>query len=571
MINTQKVIVDKYPKINSVPKPILNYLFGAVRKVIHENDINKFLEDNKNLGAFSFVDSILEYFNFSYKFNNKELENIPTSGKVVIVANHPLGALDAISLIDLIHSVRSDIKVVANDVLSSIEQLKPILIGVDSFGSSLTKESVKDIRNALNNNEAVIIFPSGEVSRARTNGIKDLKWNKGFLKFATDANAPILPIHIKAKNSAMFYTLSSINKSISTFLLPHEMFRQKGGSLEFTIGELIPYKNYAKTNIDVKTTVKLFKKHLYRISKGKKGIFETEKAIAHPEDRQKLKKELLKTKLLGTTSDNKKIYLYEYEQGSVILKEIARLRELTFRKVEEGTGARRDKDNYDYYYKHIVLWDDNDLEIVGAYRIGESNFIEPNLGVQGFYTNTLFNFKEEFKDYLFNSIELGRSFVQPKYWGSRALDYLWQGIGAYLYNNPNIKYMFGPVSLSSALPKEALNLITYYYNLYYGCQKELVESKRPFKLTTQKEEELSKIFSGDDIKQDFLTLRNQLSYYNATVPTLYKQYTELCENDGVKFLDFNIDKDFNDCIDGFILVDITKIKAKKAERYIKGL
>ncbi len=571
MINTQEAIRSKYPKVNSIPKPISKYLFNIIEKVIHQNDINYFLEENKNLGPFSFVERVLEYFEFSYKFNKKEIENIPTSGKVVIIANHPLGALDAMSLIDLVHSVRNDIKVVANDVLSSVEQLKPILIGVDSFGSSLSKNSVKEIHKALNNNEAVIIFPSGEVSRARTNGIKDVKWHKGFLKFATDNCAPILPIYIKAKNSALFYTLSSINKSISTFLLPHEMFKQKNGSLEFRIGEIIPYKNYSKIKLDTKTTVKLFRKHLYKIAKGKKGIFETEKSIAHPEDRQKLKKELLNTKLLGTTNDNKKIYLYEYEKGSVILKEIARLRELTFRKVEEGTGTKRDKDNYDYYYKHIILWDDNDLEIVGAYRIGESNYIQPQFGFNGFYTNSLFNFKDEFKEYLFNSIELGRSFVQPKYWGSRALDYLWQGIGAYLYNNPNIKYMFGPVSLSSGMPKEALNLIVYYYNLYYKCNKELVIPKRAFKISKQEEIELSKLFSGENAREDLITLKSRLSYYNTSIPTLYKQYTELCEDGGVKFLDFNIDKDFNDCIDGFIMVDIEKIKPKKAQRYIKGI
>jgi len=149
------------------------------------------------------------------------------------------------------------------------------------------------------------------------------------------------------------------------------------------------------------------------------------------------------------------------------LREIGRLREYTFRKVEEGTGKKRDTDSFDKYYEHIVLWDENDLEIVGSYR------------------NTLFKFKEEFESYLVDSIELGRSFVQPKYWGSRALDYLWQGIGAYLVQNPSIKYIFGPVSLSVALPKDALNLIVSYYSHYYGTKKPLVKEIDPFVMNKQ--------------------------------------------------------------------------------------
>lgn len=173
MINVQASLIHKYPKINAVPKPLLSPLFSAIKKVIHENDINIFLKQQQYAGPFSFVESVLDYFNFSYKVSSNQIENIPPSGRVVIIANHPLGALDALSLIHLIKKVRSDIKIVANDMLSEIEQLKPILVGVNSFGDNITKTSVKEIHNALEKEEAVIIFPSGEVSRARPNGVKD--------------------------------------------------------------------------------------------------------------------------------------------------------------------------------------------------------------------------------------------------------------------------------------------------------------------------------------------------------------------------------------------------------------
>ncbi len=569
MINVQQTITTKFPAINKLPPLVTTPLFGAIKKVIHENDINFFLEQNRHLGAFDFIENVLEYFHFSYKTSQNQIENIPKTGRVVIIANHPLGALDALSLIDMIKNVRTDIKVVANNMLSSIEQLKPLLIEVDAFGGKIPKKSAQKVYESLEKEEAVIIFPSGEVSRIRPNGIKDIKWHKGFLRFATKAQAPILPIYIKAKNSALFYTISSINKTLSASLLPHEMFHQKNKTLEFKIGELIPYNSFANTLADTNAQIKLFRKHLYRIAKNKKPIFTTQTCIAHPEERQLLKEELKKAQLLGKTNDGKRIYLYEHESESFLMREIGRLRELTFRKVEEGTGNKRDLDEYDNYYKHIILWDEEALEIVGSYRIAESNFVHKHYGVEGFYSNSLFNFEPQFERYLQNSIELGRSFVQPKYWGSRALDYLWQGIGAYLYKNPHIKYMFGPVSLSSALPKDAQNLIIYYYDLYYGRFSQYLKPTKPFILNSQERQELRNIFDGEDIKKDFLTLKAQLKCYGVTIPTLYKQYTDLCEEDGISFMGFNIDHAFNDCIDSFILVEIDKIKAKKKERYIR--
>ncbi len=569
MVNVQKTIFLKYPGIEKFPFLVRKFLLEFIKKIIYENEINNFLKVNSNMGAFEFIDMVLEYFNFSYKFSSNQIENIPSSGRVIIIANHPLGALDALSLINLIKRVRSDIKVVANDILREIEPLKSIILSVDVFGEKISKETIENIYTALDNEEAVIIFPSGEVSRVRPEGIRDIKWHKGFLKFAIKKSTPILPVYIKAKNSSFFYTMSAINKKFSTIFLPYEMFNKKNKNLEFMIGKIIPFKSFRDRNIDIKTKVKLFRRHLYSIAKNKKEIFATQKCIAHPENRQEIKNELKNSKLLGSTNDDKKIYLFEYKKESAVIKEIAMLREFTFRKVEEGTGKKRDNDEFDEYYKHIVLWDEDALEIVGAYRIGESNFIYGYFGYSGFYTNTLFDFKSSFKPYLKNSIELGRSFVQPKYWGSRALDYLWQGIGAYLYKNPHIRYMFGPVSLSSSIPKSAKNLIIYYYDLYYGSKDSLVKAKRAYTISEKEKKEISSIFCAKNKKENFMILKEQLECYGVNIPVMYKQYSELCEEGGMCLLDFNIDEDFNDCVDGFIIIDIEKIKDKKRKRYIK--
>ena len=567
MIDIQKEIEKKFPNINKKENFLKKSLFKVAKKIVHEDSINQFLSQNEHLKGFEFVDAVLDYFDFDYTVSSSDLQNIPSSGKVVIIANHPLGGLDALCLLRLISQVRKDVKIVANDFLVGFEALNSLLIPIDNYKLRQSKNDIKKIYEALNNEEAIILFPAGEVSRATPKGIKDPAWNKGFLNFAQNSNAPILPIFLDAKNSKTFYTISVINKTFSTLLLSHEMFNKKSKRIAIKVGQIIPNENITPKGIDKKFLLNLYRKHLYSLKKGKKSFFETQSAIAHPVSRIDLLNELKRSKLIGQTSDGKKIFLYDYVEDSIVLKELGRLRELSFRKVGEGVNKKRDTDKYDIYYQHIILWDENDLEIVGSYRIGNSDFIFKNIGVKGFYSNNLFKYNEEFTPYLKNSIELGRSFVQPKYWGTRALDYLWFGIGAYLKSNPNIKYMFGPVSMSASFPTVAKDMMIFYYSHYFKEEVNLVEGKTPYQYSNNISE-IKELFDLEDKKKDFKFLKSALSSIGVTVPTLYKQYSEITEDGGIKFLSFNIDKNFGDCIDGFILVEVDKIKDSAKKRYI---
>jgi putative hemolysin len=239
--------------------------------------------------------------------------------------------------------------------------------------------------------------------------------------------------------------------------------------------------------------------------------------------------------------------------------------------VGEGSGKSRDIDGYDRYYHHLVLWDDDDLEVVGSYRIGECGWILSWLGKEGLYLNELCDMNDNFDTILEDAIELGRSFVQPKYWGSRALDYLWQGIGAYLVHNPHIKYMIGPVSISGSFPKSAQDALVYFYSHYFGSNHTTMRAKSPYHLSEFVQAEFTALFRGDDYTEDFTRLKSYLKAFDLSVPTLYKQYTELCEEGGVEFMDFGIDVDFNNCIDGYIVVDIRKIKEAKKKRYMHNV
>jgi len=568
MINIEKEILKKFPNLSKRAPMLQKSLFKVAQKLVHEDQVNEFLKEHNHLKGFDFIEAVLEYFKFDFSYSSRDIENIPSTGRVVIISNHPLGALDALCLLKLVSSVRKDVKIVANDFLAGIDALDSLFIKVDNFKSKQTKENIKNIYSALEKEEAVIIFPAGEVSRVTPTGIKDGKWQKGFLKFASKTQSPILPILVDAKNSKTFYTVSVLNKTFSAVLLSDEMFKKRDKNIKVKVGKLIPYESIMEGSSKKLSLVDQYKKHLYSLKKGKKCFFDTINTIAHSENRQSLKKELKKSKLIGETSDGKKIYLFDYSSDSAVIKEIGRLRELSFRKVNEGVNKKRDIDKYDQYYQHIVLWDEEDLEIVGSYRIGNGNNIYKEYGKDGFYTNTLFPFKKTFEKLLPDSIELGRSFVQPKYWGTRALDYLWFGIGAYLKHNPQIKYMYGPVSLSGNYPQYAKELIVDFYSNYFPYKKQFVECLNEFEYETSNIA-LDNPFEFKDYKNDLKLLKNKLKNIDLTIPTLYKQYGELCENYGLEFHGFNIDPDFSNCIDGFIIVTIDKIKQSKIDRYIR--
>ncbi len=571
MISVESAIRLNYPRFFEYPPFVSAPVLALLRGLYHEREINSFLELHQEKGI-PFIDAVLDHLDISYSADQRELENIPAIGKVIIAANHPMGAMDAFALIRLVSQMRQNrkVRILANPALMQIPQLAELLIPVDNITGKVSRESVRMVEEALEREEAVIIFPAGEVSRFRPWGVCDGYWKSGFLKFALRTQAPILPVFIHARNSLSFYLASMLYKPLGTMLLAHEIFQAQHLRLKFTIGGLIRERVLQRSDLPLTRHAKLFRKHLYRLARGAEPIYASEQCIAHPESRQQLKQELKGLERIGATNDGKHIYLADYERAPALMREIGRLREYTFRKVEEGTGGKRDLDSYDRHYRHIVLWDDEALEVVGAYRIGECESILKEHGEAGLYMSELCEFDVRFnKRYLPQAIELGRSFVQPRYWGTRALDYLWHGIGAYLKQHPEVRYMYGPVSLSHAYPRAAKDALISFYMLYFGAQDgPLLQAKTPYRLPETSRQEMSELFSGTDYQDDFKRLRRYLKAFNVAVPTLYKQYSELCEEGGIQFFDFGIDNDFGDCVDGYLLADVQAIREERRSRYI---
>lgn len=563
MFTVENVLNKHYPKLAS--RPLLGPSVAFVlRHLLHEKEIREFADTYPHYHDIDFVEQVLEFFNISYSVRNSEKSRIPATGKAIIIANHPIGSLDALALIKLISEIRSDVKVVANQMLMEIEALHGMLLPVNNMQGGTVKEHLHAIQSHIAADGAVLIFPAGEVSRLRPQGVRDTHWQSGFLRLAKQAKAPIVPVFIDAKNSPLFYSLSMIYKPLATILLVKEMFNQRKTHLPMRIGEEIPYSAYEGMALPLKEQVKLFKKHLYKIGCGKKPIYQTQAPIALPENRQELMKAMHNCELLGETADKKQIYLYIHKGSSPIMREIGRLREISFRAAGEGTLTKRDIDAYDSHYFHLVLWDQDELEIAGSYRFGDAETLSVKGHPTGLYSATLFDYGSGHKELFKYGLELGRSFVQPKYWGKRSLDYLWYGIGAYLSRYPKYKYLFGGVSISNAYPKPAKDLLVAFYKAHFPSQFCKAKAKLPYLANTNHQTH----FTGDNYKKEFAELKHLLANMGVTVPTLYKQYTETYVEGGVSFLDFNVDPLFADCIDGLVIGELDKLQPKRRQRYM---
>ncbi len=525
---------------------------------------NEFLAEYGHLTGLTLVEEALRYFNCRYLVDDIEREHIPSRGRVMIAANHPLGGLDSLALLKLVGEIRPDVKILANEFLYDIEQLREVFLPVRVLGNGKTSAAgCRAVIRALENEQAVIVFPAGEVSRLGPRGIRDRRWREGFVRFAARTGAPIVPVHLKARNSPWFYAASMFAPPLGTAMLPRQMFlRRKLLRLPVRIGAPICLPKSCGDD-EISGLTRQIRKRVYALGRGRLQPADM-RTIATAEHRAQLVRELACTERIGLTQDGKAIHVSKLAPSSCLLREIGRLREQTFRAVGEGTGKRRDIDRFDLYYDHLILWDEDSLEIAGAYRLARCTDVLATHGLQGLYTASLFDYSPEMQTYLRHGVELGRSFVQPHYWGSRSLDYLWYGIGAFLKRHPDIRYVLGPVSISGAEPPQVHDWLVAYYDRFFGGGANLAEARKPFSYNASIPD-----FGELDAETSFKVLKENLARLGARVPTLYKQYTELCEPGGARFLAFGVDPDFANSVDGLILIDLHALRPHKRKRYLE--
>ena len=581
VIQLEQRLAERYPHWFEGPKAVLAQgLARSIAKFGKLDDINAWLVANGHRTGFDFVEGVLDHLGTRYTVDQVERGRIPQTGRLIIVANHPLGALDSLALLHLVGTVRRDVRILANDLLLEFEGLRELLLPLRILGGKPSAESLKAVTAALDAEQAVIVFPAGEVSRFGWRGVQDGRWRTGFVKFARESGAPVLPVRIKARNSALFYGLSSLYKPVGTALLPREIFKARGLRMDLRIG--LPRRIDAASahggGLDTARALASVRQALQAIGTRKESAPPDPMPLVHAVDRAALRAEILGMRELGRTPDGKQIRVGHLRADSLLLRELGRLREQAFRAVGEGTGRSIDVDAYDTWYEHIVLWDAEAWQIAGAYRVCRGADVLATRGLQGLYTASLFEFGSEAQSHAAQGMELGRSFVAPAYWGSRSLDYLWIGIGAYLRAHPDVRYLFGPVSISAELPIAAREQLVAYYGQHFGAEGALASTsavggepspparaRHPFRFLAD-----APCYRGLDAEQSFKLLRANLDALGAKVPVLYKQYTELCEPGGARFLAFGVDPDFANCVDGLIEVDLQRIKPKKFQRYIAG-
>lgn len=290
---------------------------------------------------------------------------------------------------------------------------------------------------------------------------------------------------------------------------------------------------------------------------------------------------------LERLSDGKEIHIigdldtFRDAEGKTFLKnEIGRLREKTFRAVGEGTGRSLDIDTYDDWYDHIIIWDPKSTNIIGAYRVGIGPHILQSKGLEGLYSTTLFDFSKKFQDdFIARGAELGRSFVIEEHQGLKALDHLFRGIGKYMAEKiqdfPELRYMFGPVSMSAQIDPAYREMIMYYFSHYYDgeslpCFSEdchTVQAKNPPAIRQENLQWFENIFEGNDSEKDWTTLRKEFKKRNEPLPILFNSYTQLVHNGHAGMVAFNKDPDFSDCYDGLIILDLKGLRKRYEKRY----
>ena len=302
------------------------------------------------------------------------------------------------------------------------------------------------------------------------------------------------------------------------------------------------------------------------------------KEIIPPVPLETLLKELSEERFIRKTNKGgNKIYIVNAENAPHTMREIGRLRELSFRNAGGGTGLECDLDEYDtgdHAYQQLIVWDPDEKAILGGYRF---HICEPGNCIRNgevkLATAKLFNFSDEFiREYVPYMIELGRSFVQPKYQstslrrkGLYALDNLWDGLGTLVLDHPNKKYMFGKVTMYLHYHQLARDMILFFLNKHFPDKDGLVTPKEPLKMATDRAK-LTAIFTGQDYEEDYKILSREVRACGENIPPLINAYMSLSPS--MRTFGTVLNRGFGDVEETGIMITVNDLYKAKVERHI---
>jgi putative hemolysin len=557
----------------------LGTFFGWIlMKLLKISTLNRIYRRNKHLSKLEFLDGILSEFQIKFEIPEEDLKRLPKEGAYITISNHPLGGIDGILLLKLMLEQRSDFKIIANFLLHRIEPLKPYIMPVNPFEDRKdVKSSITGFKNAilhLREGHPLGVFPAGEVSTYRDGKlVVDKPWEEAAMKLIKKAEVPVVPIYFHAKNSRLFYRLSKISDTLRTAKLPSELLTQKRRVIKVRVGRPISVKDQGEYD-NLKDFSEFLRRKTYILS----NTFEDRpkildnlqsslkapklpKRIVTPVDSEMMIAEVDNLREIGSRlliSKNYEVFLAAPKDIPNILREIGRLREITFREVGEGTNEAIDLDTFDTYYHHMFLWDNDKNIIAGAYRMGLGAQIFERYGIDGFYLQDLFRFEPELYKMMSQSIEMGRAFIVKEYQQKpMPLFLLWKGIVHTTLRHPEHKYLIGGVSISNQFSNFSKSLMiefmkSHYYDPYVA---QYVRPKKEFKV---KLKDADKDFVFDSTEADlnkFDKIIDEVEPGALRLPVLLKKYIK----QNAKLVAFNVDPLFNNSVDGLMYIKIADL------------
>jgi putative hemolysin len=566
----QAIKVDKLGFIGT-------FLGWSLMKVLKISTANKIYDRNKHLTDLDFLNSLLDEFEIKFDIPEADLKRLPKSGAYITISNHPLGGIDGILLLKLMLEQREDFKIIANFLLHRIEPLKPYVMPVNPFEDRKDiKSSVSGFKNSLLNlkeGHPLGSFPAGEVSTYKDDKlIIDKPWEEAAMKLTKKAGVPVVPIYFHAKNSTLFYKLSRISDTLRTAKLPSELLTQKHRVIKVRIGNPISVKAQNEHET-LESFTEFVRKKTYMLAKSfeKKSLLsnipQTLKTAKEPKEIvTEISSDLIQDEITSLRendrrlleSKNYEVYLAPAAEMPSILREIGRLREITFRAIGEGTNEAIDLDKFDRYYYHMFLWDTKTNMIAGAYRMGLGSKIFEAHGIDGFYLQDLFRFEPELHKMMSQSIEMGRAFIIKEYQQKpMPLFLLWKGIVHTTLRFPEHKYLIGGVSISNQFSNFSKSLMiefmkSHYYDPYIA---QYIHPKKEFKVQLK---DADKEFVFDESAADlnkFDRLIDEVEPGSLRLPVLIKKYIK----QNAKVIAFNVDPLFNNAIDGLMYIRIADL------------
>ena len=565
-----------------LPSPPLK-LLGRLLKL---NQLDRMYREMYAAGGDGpFMGRVLEELGIETVVSERDLARVPEEGRLIIVANHPFGGIDGMILLTLLKQIRPDIKALVNFLLGRIPEIAENFILADPFESKeAVLSNIKPLRETigrLKRGEVILFFPAGEVSHITWKNwrVCDGQWNPIVARLARKTKSPILPVYFEGSNSAFFQAAGLIHPLLRTALLPSEMLKKRNSRVRLRIGRVIPAERLFRFSRD-EDMMRYLRWRTYMLarsedeevrglSSGRSGLIPVAEQITARAsvDPVAADVEALGPDRVLVEADPFAVYLAEAAEIPNLLQEIGRLRETTFREVGEGTGKAVDLDEYDEYYLHLFVWNRKKSEVVGAYRLGLTDRIRAEHGLKGLYTRTLFSYRGRFLNKIDPAVELGRSFVRSEYQRTfRALMLLWKGIGAFVVQNPRYKYLFGPVSITSEYDAVSRHLIAHFFrkNNHHRSLARLVKARNPLRRSRLKGRELKAVLKLLGDVQGLSDVVADIEEDEKGIPILLKQYVKL----GGKTLGFNVDQDFSDVLDAFILVDLTRTDQRILVKYM---